>query len=90
VSTEPGAAQAVDEGVMKFANRLREFLAFFTPENAAVLNAFGQSPYNNILFTVTYETFQRGPSIRIKQGAKICKLDVGPQFSALEFTWPKK
>jgi hypothetical protein len=82
--------QAIDEGTMKFANRVKEFLTFFTRENAEVLNAFGQSPYNNMHFTVTYETLRRGPSLRIKQGAKICKLDVGPQFSALEFTWPKK
>jgi hypothetical protein len=80
--------EAVDEGVQKFANRVREFLQFFTRENAAVLNAFGQSPYNSIHFSVTFEKLKRGPSMRIKQGLKICKLDVGPQFCALDFDWP--
>jgi hypothetical protein len=64
---------------------VREFLQFFARENAAVLNAFGQSPYNSIHFTASFELLQKRPSLRIKQGQKIRKLDVGPQFSALDF-----
>jgi hypothetical protein len=80
--------EGVDEGVQKFANRVREFLGFFTRDNAAVLDAFGRSTYNSVHFSVTFEKLQRGPSLRIKQGLKLCKLDVGPQFSALDFVWP--
>jgi hypothetical protein len=80
--------EGVDEGIIKFTNRVREFLQFITRENAQVLNAFGTSDHNSVYFTAEYETLHKRPSLRIKQGSKTCKLEVGPQFSALEFTWP--
>jgi hypothetical protein len=80
--------EGVDVGVIKFSNRLRDFLQFFTRENAAVLNAFGTSPHNNQSFSVEFELIHNRPCLRFKQRGKPCKLEIGPQFGVLDFSWP--
>lgn len=82
--------EGIDKGVDKFAGRLKEFAQFFTRENAEVMNAFGTSPLNSLHFTVTFEILHKRPCLRIKHGSKLCKLDVGPQFAALDYEWPVK
>lgn len=80
--------ESVDVGVRRYVARVKEFLSFFTLDNARVLNAFGSSEYSPIGFSTSFETLHGRPSLRFKQGRIMCRLDIGPQFAALEFVWP--
>ncbi len=74
----------------EFTARVREFLSFFTRENIEVVHAFGTHRLNQLYFTATFDLIQKRPSVRIKHHSKITKLDVGPGFGALEYTWPRR
>ena len=44
--------EAVDNGVKKLVGKLRDFVSFFTLENAEMLNAWGTNDLNLMHFTV--------------------------------------
>lgn len=82
--------EGVDKGVEKFKGRLREFLQFFTRENAEVINAFGASNLNSLYFTAEYELLHKRPCLTITHKGKKCQLLAGDNFAGLDVKWPVK
>jgi hypothetical protein len=82
--------EGVDAGVEKFKRRVREFLQFFTRENAEVINAFGTSGFNSLYFRAEFELIHKRPCLTITHRGKPCVLHVGDNFSGLDIKWPVK
>ncbi|MGD9839498.1 MAG: hypothetical protein AB7F72_09860 [Afipia sp.] len=80
--------EGVDAGVEKFKGRIREFLQFFTRENAQVINAFGTSDYNSLYFKAEFELIHNRPCLTIMHKGKPCQLLVGDSFAGLDIKWP--
>lgn len=80
--------EAVDTGVIRFIERLRNFYAFFTPENAARINAFGTCEHNTFQFTAEYRIVKARPTFIVTHRDARCVLCL--QMQDFDFSWPRK
>jgi hypothetical protein len=80
----------VDRGVYKLVSRLKDFLSFFTRDNAERLNAFGTSPHNSFPFEASYGLLKGLPALAFKHRGYKCVLQLGKPCHPFSFSWPGK
>jgi hypothetical protein len=82
--------ESVDSKVHEFAQRISDFLSFFTHENAGRLDAYGTSNHNSAPFAVAYGELKGKPTLLIRHNGEKCSLQVGDACKAFTFVWPQR
>jgi hypothetical protein len=82
--------KGADDGAAKFSRNLNEFVSFFTPENVALLNRFGNHPHNPAGFGARFDYIHGRPRLTIHHGKTNCFLQMESDCHDFRFHWPQK
>ena len=68
---------SVEDGIVKFKERLKDLAGFYTRQNAESFNKFFTHDLNSIYYRVEFETLRGEPTLRFKKGTSTYDLTRG-------------
>ncbi|CAA0110436.1 Uncharacterised protein [Starkeya nomas] len=81
--------QSADEGYARLISRLREFWAFFTPENVALIHAYGVHEDSPLNVQAGYAVRGGRVDVRFKTPDQFCLLRFNQGLMTINDEWPE-
>ncbi|WP_018407666.1 hypothetical protein [Methylocystis rosea] len=79
--------QLADKNYVRFAERVKDCLAFFSPENIERLNRFGTSTFNHQPFSATISTAGKRRIVKLRDPHGACVIIINTDILNFDYSW---